>query len=190
MFDGRAFGRSRRDMTSSSCPVRTRPWAIFRTRSVRTPGCCVTAPNSSTGPRPAVVSVSVAMMSAGRSWSRAADGRDEIEAARLLAVRHARACEGSCAGAIRFGEGARPPPGGMPAPFIWPLLEVMAGIDVLVGSGGYNTVHEARATATPLVALARRGNTTAKHVACRPRERAADEADVIRRVEHTSFRDR
>ena len=34
----------------------------------------------------------------------------------------------------------------------WPLLTLMNGIDALVGSGGYNTVNEARATGTPLFA--------------------------------------
>jgi hypothetical protein len=34
----------------------------------------------------------------------------------------------------------------------WPLLALMNGIDALVGSGGYNTVNEARATGTPLFA--------------------------------------
>jgi hypothetical protein len=38
---------------------------------------------------------------------------------------------------------------------VWPALEVMRGVDVLVGAGGYNTVQEARATGTPLVAWAR-----------------------------------
>ncbi|HEX8434071.1 hypothetical protein [Archangium sp.] len=37
----------------------------------------------------------------------------------------------------------------------WPALPLMRGIDVLVGAGGYNTVQEARATGTPLVAFAR-----------------------------------
>ena len=40
-------------------------------------------------------------------------------------------------------------------PRLWPALSVMRGIDVLVGAGGYNTVQEARATGTPLVAIAR-----------------------------------
>ncbi len=40
-------------------------------------------------------------------------------------------------------------------PRLWPALAAMRGIDVLVGAGGYNTVQEARATGTPLVALAR-----------------------------------
>lgn len=38
---------------------------------------------------------------------------------------------------------------------LWPALALMRGIDVLVGAGGYNTVQEARATGTPLVAFAR-----------------------------------
>ncbi len=37
----------------------------------------------------------------------------------------------------------------------YPLLELMEGVDVLVGAGGYNTVHEARACGRPLLALAR-----------------------------------
>lgn len=38
---------------------------------------------------------------------------------------------------------------------VWPALAVLRGVDVLVGAGGYNTVQEARATGTPLVARAR-----------------------------------
>lgn len=35
----------------------------------------------------------------------------------------------------------------------WPLLLLLRGVDILVGAGGYNTVYEARATSTPLLAL-------------------------------------
>tara|TARA_B110000014_G_scaffold99152_1_gene68139 strand:+ start:862 stop:1845 length:984 start_codon:yes stop_codon:yes gene_type:complete len=31
----------------------------------------------------------------------------------------------------------------------WPLMELMNGIDMIIGSGGYNTVNEIRATSTP-----------------------------------------
>jgi hypothetical protein len=67
----------------------------------------------------------------------------------------------------------------MPGAVIWPLLEVMAGIDVLVGSGGYNTVYEARATATPLVALTRPRKYDRQALRLSPAERASDETDVI-----------
>ena len=65
---------------------------------------------------------------------------------------------------------------------IWPLLEVAAGVDVLVGSGGYNTVHEARATATPLVALARPRRYDRQAHRLSHTERARDEEDVLRLV--------
>lgn len=37
----------------------------------------------------------------------------------------------------------------------WPTMELLPGVSVVVGAGGYNTVNEARATGTPLVAVAR-----------------------------------
>ena len=37
----------------------------------------------------------------------------------------------------------------------WPALELFRGIDLVIGAGGYNTVHECRATQTPLFAFAR-----------------------------------
>lgn len=35
----------------------------------------------------------------------------------------------------------------------WPVLPLLGGVDLLVGAGGYNTVQEARATSTPLIAV-------------------------------------
>jgi hypothetical protein len=107
---------------------------------------------------------------------------DEIEAARSLSSR----LESRLAGAalVRFvsvqhsNESAT-----IPDAVTWPLLEVMAGIDVLVGSGGYNTVYEARATATPLVALARPRKYDRQARRLLPVECAGDETEVIRRVE-------
>ena len=43
-----------------------------------------------------------------------------------------------------------------PVKCIWPLLEVIRGINVLVGSGGYNTANEARATQTPFIGIPRK----------------------------------
>ncbi len=106
---------------------------------------------------------------------------DEIEAARLLAIRMDGHVKGGAL--VRFvsvkGLAASERDAGS---FIWPLLEVMAGIDVLVGSGGYNTVHEARATATPLVALAQNRKYDRQDVRLLRAERAGDEDDLIRRV--------
>jgi hypothetical protein len=65
---------------------------------------------------------------------------------------------------------------------LWPLVDLMAGIDVLVGSGGYNTVHEARATATPLVALAQPRKYDRQAHRLSLQERASDETEVLRLV--------
>ncbi len=34
---------------------------------------------------------------------------------------------------------------------IWPIMELMNGVDLIIGAGGYNTVSESRATKTPLL---------------------------------------
>ncbi len=68
--------------------------------------------------------------------------REEIEVAHARAARLDAFLAG--AAAIRCASVVGP---GL---FLWPLLEVMPGIDVLVGAGGYNTVHEARAPARRL----------------------------------------
>lgn len=49
-----------------------------------------------------------------------------------------------CAVVLASLDGPRP---------ILPLLKYLAGVDLLVGAGGYHTVNEARATATPLLAF-------------------------------------
>lgn len=64
----------------------------------------------------------------------------------------------------------------------WPLLELLPGVDVLVGGGGYNTVSEARATGTPLVALARPRLYDRQVDRLRPQERAEGPDDVLRKV--------
>ncbi|MCP4175390.1 MAG: hypothetical protein GY758_31970, partial [Fuerstiella sp.] len=37
---------------------------------------------------------------------------------------------------------------------LWPLLQAIRGVDVVIGSGGYNTVNECVATRTPLIGIA------------------------------------
>ncbi|RJS21967.1 hypothetical protein DRW03_16745 [Corallococcus sp. H22C18031201] len=66
---------------------------------------------------------------------------------------------------------------------VWPLLALLPGVDVLVGAGGYNTVREARATGTPLVALARARRYDRQAARLRPEERVADAEAVWARVQ-------
>ncbi|WP_428264144.1 hypothetical protein [Haliangium sp.] len=64
----------------------------------------------------------------------------------------------------------------------WPLLPLLAGVDVLVGAGGYNTVHEARATATPLLALARPRRYDRQAQRLRPNELVRAPDELVERV--------
>ncbi|RKG81938.1 hypothetical protein D7V88_25880 [Corallococcus terminator] len=65
---------------------------------------------------------------------------------------------------------------------LWPALAVLTGVDVLVGSGGYNTVQEARATGTPLVAWARPRLYDRQALRLSDGERIADAAELEGRV--------
>lgn len=65
---------------------------------------------------------------------------------------------------------------------VWPALAVLRGVDVLVGAGGYNTVQEARATGTPLVAWAHPRLYDRQAVRLRDSERVVDAADLEARV--------
>lgn len=67
-------------------------------------------------------------------------------------------------------------------PRLWPALAVMRGIDVLVGAGGYNTVQEARATGTPLVAIARPRLYDRQALRLRASERLARFDEALERV--------
>ncbi len=64
----------------------------------------------------------------------------------------------------------------------WPALETLRGVDVLVGAGGYNTVQEARATGTPLVAFARERLYDRQALRLQPHERVEDAEAVLARV--------
>jgi hypothetical protein len=65
---------------------------------------------------------------------------------------------------------------------LWPALAVLPGVDVLVGAGGYNTVQEARATGTPLVALARPRLYDRQALRLRPEERADSVEALVERA--------
>ncbi|HSP79266.1 MAG TPA: hypothetical protein VLQ93_12095, partial [Myxococcaceae bacterium] len=75
------------------------------------------------------------------------------------------------------------PPGSPEALRLWPALEVLRGVDVLVGAGGYNTVQEARATGTPLVALVRPRLYDRQALRLRAGERVSTPWEVISRVQ-------
>jgi hypothetical protein len=64
----------------------------------------------------------------------------------------------------------------------WPLLELLPGVDVLVGAGGYHTVQEARATGTPLVALARERLYDRQRKRLKSDEYADGPEEVLRKV--------
>ncbi|MGE0709080.1 MAG: hypothetical protein AB7N76_00300 [Planctomycetota bacterium] len=64
----------------------------------------------------------------------------------------------------------------------WPLLELLPGVDLLVGAGGYHTVHEARATGTPLLALPQPRRYDRQERRLHAAERCRDEAELIARA--------
>ena len=64
----------------------------------------------------------------------------------------------------------------------WPLLPLLPAVDILVGSGGYNTVYETRVTSTQLVAIPRRRLYDRQHLRLHPDEMAATKQEAIERV--------
>ena len=73
------------------------------------------------------------------------------------------------------------PPVGHMQMRIWPFMPLLYGVDLLIGAGGYNTVHEAHATRTPLLAMARRRMYDTQHGRLRAEEVAASSFDGLRR---------
>lgn len=65
---------------------------------------------------------------------------------------------------------------------LWPILPLHAGIDLLIGAGGYNTVHEARATGTRLVAVPQPRLYDQQASRLLPHESAADWNSAIDRA--------
>ncbi len=64
----------------------------------------------------------------------------------------------------------------------WPVLEWHAGLDVLVGAGGYNSVYEARATGTPYIAIPQTRRYDRQSQRLLDRELASNAEDVVGKV--------
>ena len=107
----------------------------------------------------------------------------EVDEAGDLAARlQARLCDTAHVRWLVPPEGAASPrPEALRVP-LWPALAVLPGVDVLGGAGGYNTVHEARATGTPFVALARPRLYDRQALRLRPGERAASVEALLERA--------
>ena len=65
---------------------------------------------------------------------------------------------------------------------LWPFLQAIRGVSVIVGSGGYNTVHEARATGTRLIACPRSRLYDRQDRRLRQQEKVMTVADMYRSV--------
>ncbi len=62
---------------------------------------------------------------------------------------------------------------------LWPAVVVLPGVDLLLGAGGYNTVYEARATSTPLLAVAQERLYDRQSLRLRAHERCADWSQLV-----------
>lgn len=105
---------------------------------------------------------------------------EEVRAQGRLAERLAERLIGRAE--VRLLAPPGPPAPGLVARWVWPLLSHLPGVDLLVGAGGYHTVHEARATGTPLLALARPRLYDRQALRLRPEELARDEDDLLARA--------
>jgi len=133
---------------SASHAVRTAPWLIRDAHELLSPFEARRVLDVESDTLPVV-----AVIGSGRA--------QEVEQMDRLAGR--LASEFGSRAAVRFValrarnvvERGRPPENAGRISNLWPFLQAIRGVSVSVGNGGYNTVHEARVTQTPLVALAR-----------------------------------
>ncbi len=68
---------------------------------------------------------------------------------------------------------------------IWPLLKFIHGVDVLIGSGGYNLVHESRLTETQLFAFPQKRLYDNQFLRLTPDECCNTPEELIYRIEET-----
>lgn len=65
---------------------------------------------------------------------------------------------------------------------LWPLLMTLAGVDLLIGAGGYHTVYEARRMQCPLLAIPRRRMYDRQSRRLIPSERVENFDQLLRKV--------
>jgi hypothetical protein len=65
---------------------------------------------------------------------------------------------------------------------LWSFLKAIRGVSVIVGSGGYNTVQEARATGTRLIGLSQKRLYDRQHRRLEPHENANSFEEVREQV--------
>jgi UDP:flavonoid glycosyltransferase YjiC (YdhE family) len=102
--------------------------------------------------------------------------------AREMALLAAQLSEKMPDAIVRFASLAASAGGGLDCR-LYPLLRAHAGIDLLIGSGGYNMVHEARLTQTPLLAFAQQRLYDRQAVRLRPHESVSSVAECIARAQ-------
>ncbi|MCP4848828.1 MAG: hypothetical protein GY899_12875 [Verrucomicrobiaceae bacterium] len=64
----------------------------------------------------------------------------------------------------------------------WPLIRLLPGVNQVIGGGGYNLVHEARSTNTPLLAFALPRRYDRQNVRLRSHERVRHLREVVARL--------
>lgn len=64
----------------------------------------------------------------------------------------------------------------------WPMMRLLPGVDLLVGAGGYNTVNEARATGTPLLAFAQKRLYDQQELRLRKEELVLASDELVERI--------
>lgn len=122
--------------------VRTAPWLLCQDHELLAPQAARQALGVSADGRLPVVLVSGSGTAAeSQAAAEAALGLAQEFAGRGV-VRFVSCDAAALAMAGELGRG------------LWPVLSVLRGVDLWLGAGGYNTVQEARATGTALLALA------------------------------------
>lgn len=112
----------------------------------------------------------------------AAGRPEEVAGDRQLATRLAEELRGRAEVRLALFSAMRPQSTELQTIAAWPLLAVLPGVDIVVGAGGYHTVHEARAVGVPLLAQARPRKYDQQELRLRHDESAANDDELIARI--------